>query len=154
MAEPLPFAIGIGVSVGSTVWGDVGDMERSSAVPHVLSSWPLRRGGLQGIRTQPPGQGGAPAGPAECTARPSSHAVRMVSVAKTAVAHSHLEDGSTVATSRPCRRPEPTRGWAGKCDRWTGESSARERLTTRTVGYGPCAAAMRVGTLTDAHSRW
>ena len=117
MAEPLPFAIGIGVSVGSTVSGDVGDVERSSADPHVLSSWPLRRRGLQGIRTQPPGQGEAPAGPAECTARLSSHAVRMVSVAKTAVAHSHPEDGSTVATSRPCWRAEPTRGWAGKCDR-------------------------------------
>ena len=63
------------------------------------------------------GQGGGPARPAECTARPSAHAVRTVSVAKTAVAYSRPEERSNVAASRLCRRVRLLRGSAGKYDR-------------------------------------
>ena len=43
------------------------------------------------------GQGGGPARPAECTARPSAHAVEMVGQTTAEVAHSRPGDGSTVA---------------------------------------------------------
>jgi len=66
---------------------------------------------------RPLGQGGGPARPAECTARPSAHAVRTVSVAKTAVSHSRPEERSSVAASRLKRRVSLLRGWAGKCNR-------------------------------------
>ena len=67
--------------------------------------------------TRPLGQGGGSARPAECTARPSAHAMRMVSVVKAAVAHSRPEERSSVATSRLRRLPEPTWRLAGKYDR-------------------------------------
>ena len=50
--------------------------------------------------TWPVGQGGVPARPAECTAHPSAHAVRTVSVAKTAVAHSRPEPSSPAMVRR------------------------------------------------------
>ena len=60
--------------------------------------------------TRPLGQGGGLARPAECTARPSAHAVRTVSVAKTAVAHSLPGERSSVAASRLKRRVSLLRG--------------------------------------------
>ena len=48
-------------------------------------------------KSRPLGQGIGPARPAECTARPSVHAVEMVGENTAVVAHSRPGDGSTVA---------------------------------------------------------
>ena len=59
--------------------------------------------------SQPLGQGSGPARPAECRARPSTCAVRMVSEMAVAVGHRRPEDGSSVAHLEP---PTPARTYS------------------------------------------
>ena len=86
--EAVPLAVGIDTVAGGRVPRGLGEVERSS---------PRHRRGrcykvsLVATGTRPLGQGGVPDRPAECTACPSAHAVRMVSVAKAAVAHNRPE---------------------------------------------------------------
>ena len=79
-------------------------------------------------KSRPLGQGSGPARPAECTARPSAHAVRMVSETTAEVAHSRPGDGSTVATSRLYPRLQPTPRLGGKM-RLLGQFTVGQRPT-------------------------
>ena len=60
-------------------------------------------------KSRPLGQGSGPARPAECRARPSTCAVRMVSEMAVAVGHRRPEDGSSVAHLEP---PTPARTYS------------------------------------------
>ena len=117
MAEAASLVVGIDALGGGTVSGDVGDVERSSADPCVRSARSPHVKMPWSVANSIPGRKSGPARPAECTARPSACAVRMVSKTSAAVAHSRPGDGSTVAHLEARPRLEPTLGWAGKCDR-------------------------------------
>lgn len=90
-----------------------------------------------------------------CRARPSACPVGMVSKTVRGLTRPWASAGR-IDDSPPrgsVRGPSLLISWAGKCDRLTGIASTRDRLTTGMVGHGPCAAAIGVGTLTDAHIR-
>ena len=94
MAETALLVVGTDALASGTVSGGRGDVERTSDHPGVRSSWQAWQSVTKSL---PSGQGSGPARPAECTARPSAHAVGMVSETTAAVAHSRPGHGSTVA---------------------------------------------------------
>ena len=114
MAESMPLAVDTDTLAGDTVSGEVGDVERSSTDRRALS---CQLASHIVTKSRPPGQGSGPARPAECTARPSAHAVGVVSKTTAAVAYSRPGDGSTVAhlEAQCTARTYPQLG--GKCDR-------------------------------------
>ena len=117
MAEAALAAVGIEALAGGSALGGGATWRRLRITLVNGARGRCYKVSLVATGTRPVGQGGGPARPAECTARPSAHAVRMVSVAKVAVAHSRPEETLSVATSRLRRLPEPTRRLAGKYDR-------------------------------------
>ena len=76
MAEAAPLSVRAETLAGGTVSADV---DRSLTDPRLLSSQLAGQKALGASLIRPLGQGGGPARPAECTARLSTPAVRMVS---------------------------------------------------------------------------
>ena len=116
MDGAAPLVVGIDTLAGGTVSGDVGDVDRSSTDPRVLSCQLVIETVSSHIVTnsQPLGQGSGPARPAECKARPNVSPMRMVSETKTAAAHSRPEEGSTVPHLEACPRPRTYSRLGGK----------------------------------------
>ena len=117
MAEAALLVVGIGAQASGTAWMAAATWRRLRITLVDGARGRCYKVSLVATGTRPLGQGGGPARPSECTARPSAHAMRTVSVAKAAVAHSRPEERSSVATLRLRRLPEPTRWLAGKYDR-------------------------------------
>ena len=78
MAEAAPLSVRAETLAGSTVSADV-ESDRSLTDPRALSCQLAGHKALGASLIRPLGQGGGPARPAECTARLSTPAVRMVS---------------------------------------------------------------------------